>query len=349
MSTILVTGGNGFVAAQVLIAALERDYTVVSTVRTEKKGEETKTALSSRLSPAQLSKLSFAIVPVIEDEHAFDKVLTENKFDAVVHTATPFILSAKDPKEITGPAVGSTKSLFKAINDLAPTVKRVVLTSSFASVVDPAKGWRSGYVYSEKDWNPISWEETHDGDGSHAYYGAKKWAEKVAWEYMEENKPHFDLVALCPPMVFGQVAQYVPSAEALNTSSAALFQMLSPGANADGSIPPHSVALWVNVADLGTAHVLALSAKDASNKRFIIAADGTYNNKAICDVFRSHFPDLASRIPTKVPEGFNEDGTPIGGSYTADNSLSKEVLGLKYQSLEDTMVQFGESVKKFVQ
>ena len=47
----------------------------------------------------------------------------------------------------------------------------------------------------------ITWEVTHDGDPSHAYYGAKTWAEKAAWDFMKEDQPHFELVTLCPPMV----------------------------------------------------------------------------------------------------------------------------------------------------
>jgi hypothetical protein len=61
----------------------------------------------------------------------------------------------KDPKEITGPAVGSTKSILKSIKAFGPAVKRVIITSSFASIVDSEKRFRPGYSYAEKDWNPV--------------------------------------------------------------------------------------------------------------------------------------------------------------------------------------------------
>jgi len=63
---------------------------------------------------------------------------------------------SKDPKEITGPAVGSTKSILKSIKTYGPTVKRVIITSSFAAIIDANKGLRPGYVYTEADWNPVS-------------------------------------------------------------------------------------------------------------------------------------------------------------------------------------------------
>jgi nucleoside-diphosphate-sugar epimerase len=36
-----------------------------------------------------------------------------------------------------------------------------------------------------------------------AYSVSKKYAEKAAWEFMENEKPHFDLIALNAPGVFG--------------------------------------------------------------------------------------------------------------------------------------------------
>ncbi|KAG8831531.1 methylglyoxal reductase (NADPH-dependent) gre2 [Serendipita sp. 400] len=339
MSKILVTGGNGFVAAQVLISALTRGHQVVATVRNTEKGEQTKQALSSRVGD-KISNLSFAIVPSIEAEHAFDEVIKNNSFDAVVHTATPFYLNAKDPKEIVTPAVDSTKYILKSVQDHGATVKRVVITSSFASIVDPTTGYRPGYVYTEKDWNPISWEATNAGDPIDAYYGAKTWAERAAWDFMKENSPQFDLVVLCPPMIYGDVAQYTPSISSLNTSSASLYAVLS---GQDKEISQQHVMIFCNVADIGRAHVLAVEEQDAGNQRFIITA-GTFTHKAISDAFIKHFPSFAPNVPTKLPEGVDENGYPIGGNYTADNSLSKRVLGMQYQNFEDTMVQFANSV-----
>jgi nucleoside-diphosphate-sugar epimerase len=63
--------------------------------------------------------------------------------------------SSKDPNEIVSPAVDGTKSILRSIKNLAPTVKRVIITSSFAAIVDASKGLRPNYVYSEKDWNPV--------------------------------------------------------------------------------------------------------------------------------------------------------------------------------------------------
>jgi nucleoside-diphosphate-sugar epimerase len=85
--------GNGFVAAQVIIAALNRDYQVVATVRAEEKAKQTTGALQKKVG-SKISNLSFAIVPVVEADGAFDDVLKAHEFVAVIHTATPFHLQA---------------------------------------------------------------------------------------------------------------------------------------------------------------------------------------------------------------------------------------------------------------
>lgn len=329
-------------AAQVIIAilSLETPYSVVATVRDEIKGTQTKEALRSKLGD-KVDNLSFAVVPDIEADDAFKAVMDNNDFVAVLHTATPFHLRAKDPKEITGPAIGSTKSILKTANGRA-SIKRVIITSSFASIVDLPQGTRPGYKYTEKDWHPITWEKTHSGDPVDAYYGAKTWAERAAWDFVKEENPTFELITLCPPMVFGEVAQYIKSADQLNTSSASLYNVL---VGKDKEVSPQAVMIWVNVKDLAKAHALAIAAPGAGNHRFLIAGDQPYTNKEISDAFIKHFPEFAPKVPTKLPEGVDANGVPIGGRYTGDNSLSKQLLGMTYQNFEDTMVQFADSVK----
>jgi hypothetical protein len=77
----------------------------------------------------------------------------------------------------------------------------------------------------------------------------------------------------------------------------------------------------------------------------LICGDQPYSNKQISDAFIKNYPEIASRVPTKLPDGVDENGFPVGGCYTGDNSLSKKLLGMTYQNFEDTMVQYADSVK----
>lgn len=45
------------------------------------------------------------------------------------------------------PAIVGTTGLLKAVKQNAPTVKRVVITSSFAAIVDAARGAGVGHTY----------------------------------------------------------------------------------------------------------------------------------------------------------------------------------------------------------
>ena len=89
---------------------------------------------------------------------AFDEaVKSDPPFDIVIHTASPFHFNVQDvQKDLLDPAINGTTGILKAIKKSAPTVKRVVITSSFAAIIDGAKGLRPGYVYTEADWNPTT-------------------------------------------------------------------------------------------------------------------------------------------------------------------------------------------------
>ena len=66
----------------------------------------------------------------------------------------------------------------KSIKAHAAGVKRVVLTSNCAAVLDFAAG-DNRKVYTNADWNPTSWEDAVDGDEGTGYRGSKKFAGKA--------------------------------------------------------------------------------------------------------------------------------------------------------------------------
>lgn len=94
----------------------------------------------------------------------------------------------------------------KSIKKSAPSVKHVVITSSFAAIFDGDKGSRPGYVYSEDDWSNVTLEEAQK-DAITAYRASKTFAEKAAWEFVQNEKPNFSLATINPPMVFGPIVR----------------------------------------------------------------------------------------------------------------------------------------------
>ncbi|KAL3475827.1 hypothetical protein BJX99DRAFT_259083 [Aspergillus californicus] len=329
MVKVLLTGGSGFIAAHTLDQLLERGFDVVTTVRSEEKGDRILKAHPN--TPKE--KLSYVIVKDVAADGAFDEaVKSEPPFDYVLHTASPFHFNVQDPvKDFLDPAIKGTTGILKAIKANAPTVKRVVVTSSFAAIINPAKHEK---VYSEKNWNPITWEEGLIS--SNTYRASKTFAEKAAWEFVEKEKPNFDIATINPPLVLGPVVHYLSSLEAINTSNSRISSIVR--GLEKKALPPTGTFIWVDVRDVALAHIRAIEVPEAGAKRYFITA-GTYSNKDVVDIIRDAYPELDDRLPPKdAPSDLPAD------VYGYDNSQSIQVLGLKYHSLKETVVDTVKSL-----
>ena len=98
-------------------------------------------------------------------------------------------MNAQDfEKELYTPAVHGTVSVLEAVKKYNPNVKRIVITSSFASNLDFAKGLRPGYAYTEADWNPMTKEEALSAGPVAAYLVSKTLAERAAFDFVEKEK-----------------------------------------------------------------------------------------------------------------------------------------------------------------
>jgi nucleoside-diphosphate-sugar epimerase len=153
--------------------------------------------------------------------------LTEFK---VIHTASPFQMKVENnERDLLDPAIKGTKSVLTSVQAHAPNVKRVIIISSFASIVDMDKNPRPGYTYTEKDWNPVAYEEaaSPSTDGEIAYLASKALAERAAWDFVEKNKPNFSLTTICPPMVYGPAFHTISSLDHMNTSSADIYRLMN--------------------------------------------------------------------------------------------------------------------------
>ncbi|KAL2355447.1 hypothetical protein BJ546DRAFT_1060464 [Cryomyces antarcticus] len=333
---VLLTGGSGFIAAHVLDYLLEHGHSVVTTVRSQEKANKIKEAHPN----VSKDKLDFALVEDIAKEGAFDEtVKSDPPFEAVVHTASPFHFNVTDiQKELLDPAYIGTTGILKSIKKSAPTVKRVVITSSFASIIDGSKGNWPEHTYSEADWNPMNQEQALK-DAPSGYRASKAFAEKAAWDFVEKENPNFSISTLCPPLVLGPIVHYLNSLDALNTSNQRVRDITM--GKAKDEIMPTGVYIWVDVRDLALAHVKAMEVPEATNKRFFVTA-GYFSNKEIAQVIAKNFPQYKNELPTeKTPGG----DYPEGGIYKYNNKRVQEVLGIKFRSLEESIVDTVKSLQ----
>lgn len=328
--TVLVTGGSGFIAAHVLNSFLSRGYHVKTTVRSDASAAKIK-----KTHAEFLDLLSFVVVKDIEAEGAFDEAV--KGVDGVIHTASPFYMSGvKDnEKELLNPAVKGTTRILESAAKQGPKISRVVITSSFAAIWNGGQGMWPEHTYTADDWNPVTWEDAKTSDnGALVYCASKTFAEKAAWKFVEDNKVDFDLSTVCPPMVYGPAAHAVESLDKLNTSSADIYRLTN---GTESSVPDTSFFAFVDVRDVGEAHLRAYEVPEAGGQRYFVTG-GQYTYQQVCDIIREAFPERIS----KTPKG--ETGAPIPPVYKVDASKAEKELGIKFTGLKECIL---DMVKQF--
>ncbi|KAH8883055.1 NAD(P)-binding protein [Thozetella sp. PMI_491] len=329
--TVLVTGASGYVAAHIINVFLAAGYHVRGTVRSESSAQKVKEA-----HPEYADALSFAIVPDLAAPGAVDEAV--KGVDGVIHTASPFVLNAKDfDKELFEPAKNGTLFVLQAVHKYNPSVKRIVITSSFASLLDFPTGTRPGYTYSEKDWNPMTTEEAKEKGPVEAYLVSKVIAERAAFDYVEKEKPNFSIATLTPPMVFGPLAQEFSSMSKLNESSGEMWALINGSAK---EIPPTGFYAYVDVRDLARAHLEAYRNPAAANQRYLTAG-GPYTWQLFANIIREKFPELRDT----TPEGNTTDPAIPVNVYTLDTSKVQKELGIEFLPVEKTVIDTINSLK----
>jgi nucleoside-diphosphate-sugar epimerase len=126
-SLIFITGGTGFIGAEVIYQALEAGYRVRVSVRKS----EQQTVVKERY-PRYSSDIETVIIPDITKRKPFDTAL--DGVDYVIHLASPKPGEGVDLKDYIKPAVGGTEAiLFAALK--FPKIKTVVVTSSVLGIM----------------------------------------------------------------------------------------------------------------------------------------------------------------------------------------------------------------------
>lgn len=107
---------------------------------------------------------------------------------------------------------------------------------------------------------------------------------------------------------------------------------------------PHSgVFLWADVRDVAEAHVIALEKEAAGGKRFFISSEIRFSNQMIADIIKKEFPQYAAGLPE---EREPNNGLPEEGCYTANNTRSREVLGVTYRKLNESILDLVKALQE---
>jgi dihydroflavonol-4-reductase len=192
MSTVLVTGGSGFVGIHAVLQLLAASHVVRTTVRLPDRQADVLAMLrEGGVDPA--GQLSFFTADLTRDEGWREAVAG---CDYVLHVASPLSTTVpKDENEMIIPARDGTLRVLRAAREAG--VKRVVITSSLGAI---------GYghpprtrPFDETDWTNL------DGDDVQPYVKSKTLAERAAWDFVASEGGGLELSVVNPTAIFGPV------------------------------------------------------------------------------------------------------------------------------------------------
>jgi dihydroflavonol-4-reductase len=335
---VCVTGATGFVAGEIVAQLLDAGYQVLGTTRDPERARREGHVTGM---PGADERLELVAADLMRPG-AFDEAVARAEY--VIHTASPYQTDVADPqRDLIDPAVKGTLSVLEAAAK-SPSVKRVVLTSSFAAITDEP----DGSLLDESDWNTKSTLKRN------AYYLSKAEAERAAWQFMEERQPAFDLVAINPPFVIGP--SRIPQ---LNTSNRVIAGMTT------GLWPGVLELQWVvvDVRDVALAHIRAMETVSASGRYLTGAAVRTM--RQVVDLLRENGWGEKYRLPSiSLDNGFGsflvgiaanlqKPGTRsylkthVGGEFRIDNSKVREGLGIEFRDVDQTILDTMADLEKW--
>ena len=343
-TTVLVTGGSGFIGSYVILALLAAGYTVRTTVRNLSREASIRTALKNGGATASdLERLSFVAATLDNDDGWAEAV---QGCTYVHHVASPF--PAELPKhedDLIIPAREGTLRVLKAA--AAASVKRVVLTSSFTAV---------GYghaprktPFTEEDWSVVD----DKGIKVTPYTKSKTMAERAAWTFItsDANSGKMELVTIIPMVVAG------PTLEKDISSSLLIIKKLM-----DGSVPgcPNLNFSFVDVRDVASLHLLAMTEAEAANQRFIAANnDSAVSMLQIGKIIKAKRPQNAKKVPSfQVPnfvvhtlalfdKPVRQVLPDLGRVLRASNQKACATFGWKPRSTESSVLDTVDSLVEY--
>src|SRR5215831_15185970 len=192
MSTVLVTGGSGFVGSHVVLQLLQAGHVVRTTVRSLSREPGVRAMLTNAGADAG-ARLSFFGADLTRDDGWADAVAG---CDYVIHVASPLPLAPpKTEDELIVPARDGVLRVLRAARD--GKVKRVVFTSTCGAIY-------YGHPLQTAPFDETSWTNINGGDMS-AYVKSKAIAERAAWDFMAAEGRALELSVVNPAGIFGPV------------------------------------------------------------------------------------------------------------------------------------------------
>ncbi|HVV94016.1 MAG TPA: aldehyde reductase [Hyphomicrobiales bacterium] len=334
MSTVLVTGGSGFIGSHCILQLLQAGHTVRTTVRNLVREGEVR-ALLVQGGGDSGGRLTFFAADLEKDAGWAEAAAG---CDYVLHVASPFPAGVpKDENDLIVPAREGALRVLRAARGAG--VRRVVLTSSFAAI-----GY--GHPPREKPFDETDWTDL-TAPHLQAYEKSKTLAERAAWDFVAGEGSGLELAVVNPVGVLGPVL-----GPDFSTSILLVKRML------DGSVPgcPRLMFGIVDVRDVADLHLRAMTDPAAKGERFLAVAGDFVSVLDVAKILKRRLGAAAARVPTRrVPDwlvrlaalrdpALRSVTGELGQRKNATADKACRLLGWAPRSAEEAIVATAESL-----
>ncbi|MEU4236024.1 aldehyde reductase [Actinoplanes sp. NPDC026619] len=333
MTEVLVTGGSGYIGSWCTLALLSAGHSVRTTVRDLAREPQVRAMLrSGGTDPGGRLRVVRADLRSDEGWRA-----AAAGCDAVLHVASPTLTRVpRNDDEMVRPAIDGTLRVLRAAGEAG--VRRVVMTSAIGAIAygHPPRDT----PFTERDWTDVD-------AGIAPYQKSKTLAERAAWDFVAGEGRGLELATVNPTAVLGPVLgpDYSPSL-------GGIARML------DGSMPRllKFATGFVDVRDVASLHLLAMTEPAAAGERFIATAGHSLWQRDVAAALRERLGDRAAKVPTRemplwVARGLARVNPQMGSlrmllgrNLDATSAKAERLLGWKARPIEDTIVETAESL-----
>ena len=334
MSTVLVTGGSGFIGSHTILQLLAAGHRVRTTVRNLRREGDVRALLKmGGTDPGD--RLTFFAAD-LEKDNGWAEATAGCEY--VLHIASPFPENLpKHEDDLIVPARDGALRVLRAARDAG--VKRVVMTSSFAAI-----GY--GHAPQAAPFDETYWTDPN-AQGATAYVKSKTLAERAAWDVIANKGGNLELAVINPVGVFG------PALGPDYATSILVVQRMMVGA-----VPgcPRLYFGAVDVRDVADLHLRAMEHPAAKGERFLAVSGDFLSMMQIAAILRERMGAEARKVPTRELPNFmvriaswfdpaiRQIVPELGIVKNATGEKARRVLGWVPRSREDAIAATAESL-----
>ncbi|KAJ7477191.1 NAD dependent epimerase/dehydratase [Mycena galericulata] len=283
---VLVSGATGFVGTEVARQFVDAGYSVRATARSFTKIMDWKQA-----NPEYAEKIEWVVVEDGTLPGSFTDAVKGVRY--VVHSGGPFHYNFQPEENATAmllPVINMAKAILEAAH--------MVITSSFAAVLNWDDLPNVGHTYTADEWNTATFDEAVASKNPvFVYCAAKVLGERVIWETRRATpRTRFPALEFC-------------RARTTATSRPCTVRAVETASSANGNASTDRRLLAITFHRFNHEHVAAL---------------------------RAAFAGEADRARlTRIKNGGGEEADPVYEHYSSDSSAAEALLGRPFISADE--------------